>query len=222
MECVVFAVLVALVVNHQLVQTGFLVFVLALRVAASHLTTRTMTRAALSFAAAGLVSCAFGALDLLVITEWLTVTMVALIKHVKSHVLHCVALLLSHQITHPCINCRLIDPVLVGHVVSKDKLVQNLVMKVLVSFTVHQSMCMVVVVNAVLIMALHLWVSSEGLATTIPALLQVPRLLVIVDNVLLKLSLQAITLSCWGDHHSWVFNRVFTIERVDEVLFVLL
>lgn len=130
--------------------------------------------------------------------------MVSLIKHVKSHVLHSVALLLSYQITHSCINRRLIDPVLIGHVVSENEFVQDLVMKVFVSFAIQQSMCIVVVFNTVLIMVLHIWVLSL-------ALFYIPRLLVIFGNVLLKLSFHAVKLSCWGQDYTWIFNRVFTV-----------
>jgi hypothetical protein len=126
--------------------------------------------------------------------------------------------MLHHNFVHPFINCLLIDPVLMSHVVSENQFVQYLVVEVFVGFTVHQTMVLVGIFNAVLILADSLCIGSQRLSATILALFKVPRFLVAFNNLLFKLSFQAVAGSAWGYHRSWIVNRVFAVEGINHVL----
>ena len=129
----VFAMLVALMVNHQLIEIRLMFFFAS--VMSSFFGRRRLftMNSALRVVAAALVTCNRLALAFIAV---MLLAVESLGKHFLSDVIQVFFLLLLHQVTHFSINSILVDPALVGHIICDDQLMKDLVMQIIVSLRI--------------------------------------------------------------------------------------
>ena len=129
----VFAMLVTLMMNHQLIEIR-LMFFLAVIMSSFFGRRRLFTmNSALRVVAAALVTCDRLALAFIAV---MLLAVESLGKHLLRDVIQVFFLLLLHQVPHFSINSILVDPALVSHIICDDQLMKDLVMQIIVSLRI--------------------------------------------------------------------------------------